>query len=139
MGVVAGWARGLAAAAADARGTIAASDAGFDAGLKEVALGVGGTRALATPFTTPSKTSKAKGTLLGTLQSAEDSTGRVALHAQPEGKGEEEADEQPALATTPASAPPKAMSIYERMQRAAAAPALAPPAPTPPLADEQEI
>ena len=53
MGVVAGWARGLAAAAADARGTIAASDAGFDAGLKEVALGVGGTRALATPFTTP--------------------------------------------------------------------------------------
>jgi hypothetical protein len=87
------------------------------------------------PFTTPSKTPKAK----GTLQSAEDSTGRVALHAQPEGKGEEEADEQPALATTPASAPPKAMSIYERMQRAAAAPALAPPAPTPPLADEQEI
>jgi hypothetical protein len=33
----------------------------------------------------------------------------------------------------------RAMSIYERMQRAAAAPALAPPAPTPPLADEQEI
>jgi hypothetical protein len=97
------------------------------------------TRPFTTPFTTPSKTSKAKGTLLGTLQSAEDSTGRVALHAQPEGKGEEEADEQPALATTPASAPPKAMSIYERMQRAAAAPALAPPAPTPPLADEQEI
>jgi hypothetical protein len=50
MGVVAGWARGLAAAAADARGAIAASAAGFDAGLKEVALGVGGTRALAAPL-----------------------------------------------------------------------------------------